>query len=227
MLPTIQLYTFPASQNAVRPEIALREKQLPFEKIAVDLRKGEHRQAPLADVTPRQQVPTLVYQLDGPPIVVYESIATIRFIDDMHPTPPLMPPIDEPERRARALMRIEEFQAKLDPKNVFGSVAFGGMTRADLASRIEALIAELTRWDDYLTGRQFLADDQFTLADIAVFPLLLHFEALGFAYAERTPVLASYIERCKARASVRESGWVEAFYDFVSRLAPAEVLADS
>ncbi len=43
MLPTIQLYTFPPSQNAVRPEIALREKQLPFEKIAVDLLKGEHR----------------------------------------------------------------------------------------------------------------------------------------------------------------------------------------
>ncbi len=211
----------------MRPEIALREKQLPFEKIAVDLRKGEHRQAPLADVTPRQQVPTLAYQLDGPPIVVYESIATIRFIDDMHPTPPLMPPIDEPERRARALMRIEEFHAKLDPKNVFGSVAFGGMTRADLASRIEALIAELTRWDDYLAGRQFLADEQFTLADIAVFPLLLHFEALGFAYAERTPALASYIERCKARASVRESGWVEAFYNFVSQLAPADVLADN
>ncbi len=44
MLPTIQLYTFPPTQNAVRTEIALREKQLPFEKIAVDLRKGGHRQ---------------------------------------------------------------------------------------------------------------------------------------------------------------------------------------
>ena len=106
-------------------------------------------------------------------------------------------------------------------------MAFGGKTRAELATRIEALTAELNQWDDYLTGRQYLADDQFTLADIAVFPLLLHFEALGFAYAERTPALASYIERCKTRASVRESGWLEAFHDFVAQLAPASVLADS
>ena len=103
---------------------------------------------------------------------------------------------------------------------------FAGKTQAELASRIEALTAELTRWDEYVAGRQFLADDQFTLADIAVFPLLLHFEALGFAYAKRTPALATYIERCKDRASVRESGWVEAFHAFVSQQAPAEVLAE-
>jgi hypothetical protein len=42
----------------------------------------------------------------------------------MHPEPPLMPSLTEPARRAKALMRIAEFQQKLDPKNIFGSVAF-------------------------------------------------------------------------------------------------------
>jgi maleylacetoacetate isomerase/maleylpyruvate isomerase len=115
MALSITLYSFLPSQNAIRPEITLLEKGLPLQRVPVDLLKGEHRQPPPAGLTPRQQVPTLVYDLGDEPIVVYESIATILFLDDIHPEPPLMPPPSEPRRRAQAIMRIEEFQAKLDP----------------------------------------------------------------------------------------------------------------
>ena len=37
MAPKITLYSFLPSQNAVRPEIALLEKGIPFEKVQVDL----------------------------------------------------------------------------------------------------------------------------------------------------------------------------------------------
>jgi len=129
MAPKITLYTFAPSHNAVRTEIALNEKGLAFEKVSVDLLKGEHRAKWFTDITPRGQVPTLVYDAGGDPIVVYESVATIRFLDDVHPAPPLMPPATQPRRRAQALMRLEEFQAKLDPCNVFGSVVFGKQSR--------------------------------------------------------------------------------------------------
>jgi glutathione S-transferase len=171
-------------------------------------------------------VPTLVYDAGDGPIVVYESIATIRFLDDMHPEPPLMPPVAEPRRRAVAIVRIEEFQAKLDPANVFGSVVFGRKSREELRPRIDALVAELGRWDAYLTGSHYLAGDQFTLADIAVFPLLMHFEALGFDYAKRTPALGAYVEACKERPSVQRSGWLDAFGALVEQRGPEQVLAD-
>jgi len=225
MTPSITLYSIPPSQNAVRTEIALLEKGLPFEKIPVDLFKGEHRQPPLADLNPRQQVPTLVYDLGGERIVVYESIATIRFLDDMHPEPALMPPVSEPRRRAQAIMRIEEFQAKLDPANLFGSVVFGRQGVAELQPRIDRLRAELEQWESYVAGQTYLAGDQFTLADIAVFPLLMHFEALGFDYPARTPGLAAYIDACKQRSSVQRSGWLDAFAAFVRQRAPEAVLA--
>ncbi len=225
MAPRITLYTIGPSQNAIRTELALREKGLDFDRVEVDLFKGEHRQPPFSDLTPRQQVPTLVYDGGDGEIVVYESIATIRFIDDMHPEPPLMPPVSEPRRRAEALMRIEEFQAKLDPRNIFGSVAFGGQSREQLGTRVDDLVGELDRWEVYTTGRTFLAGDQFTLADIAVFPLLMHFEALGFDYASRTPALAAYMSQCKARPSVVASGWLEAFTAFAEARAPQKVLA--
>jgi glutathione S-transferase len=223
---TIRLYTFPPSQNSVRPEIALREKGLDFEIVAVDLLAGENKKPPLSEINPRGQVPTLVWDDGSGPIVIYESIATIRFIDDMVSEPPLLPPVSDGPLRAQALMRIEEFQAKLDPKNVFGSVAFRKQGREQLGQRVDDLLAELQQWDQYVAGQAFLAGDASTLADIAVFPLLMHFEALGFDYASRTPGLAVYLERCKSRPSVQASGWLDVFEAFVARLGVAKVLAD-
>jgi glutathione S-transferase len=37
-------------------------------------------------------------------------------------------------------------------------------------------VPELARRDAYAAGQRYLAGDQFTLADIAVLPLLMHFE---------------------------------------------------
>jgi len=223
--PRITLYTFPPSQNAVRAEIALHEKGLEFDRVEVDLFGGEHRRPPLSELTPRRQVPVLVHAGADGDVVVYESIAIIRFLDDMHPEPPLMPPVDEPARRARALMRTEEFQAKLDSKNIFGSVVFGRQGREQLGMRVDDLCAELLRWDEYARASSFLAGDQFTLADIAVFPLLMHFEALGYDFASNTPALAAYIDRCKARPSVQATGWLDSFNAFVDSRAPERVLA--
>ena len=225
MPPKITFYTFPPSQNAVRTELALLEKGLPFEKVTVNLFEGEHQKPPLVELNPRHQVPTLVYDPGDGPIVVYESVATIRFLDDLHPEPPLMPPLSDPRRRAVATTRIEEFQAKLDPKNIFGSVVFRRQSRKELQPRIDALVAELEVWNGYLEGQRFLAGEPFTLTDIAVFPLLMHFEVLGFDWAARTPALAAYLDACKQRPSVTQSGWVETFTQFVSERAPELVLA--
>jgi glutathione S-transferase len=225
MTAKITLYTLSFSQNAVRPEIALLEKGLDFEKVTVDLFKGEHQAEPYGAITPRRQVPALVYGEGDDAIALYESVAITQFLDDMHPNPPLMPPISQPRARAQALMRIAEFQQKLDPKNIFGSVAFGKQNRDQLGDRVGALLEELPRWAAYVGGGPFLCGDQFTLADIAVFPLLLHFEVLGYDYAKHTPALAAYLDQCKSRASVVETGWVQRFLDFAKERQVAQVLA--
>jgi len=53
----------------------------------------------------------------------------------------------------------------------------------------------------------------------------MHFEALGFDYARKTPALAAYVETCKQRSSVQRSGWLETFAAFVRERAPESVLA--
>jgi glutathione S-transferase len=93
-------------------------------------------------------------------------------------------------------------------------VIFGRRSKEKLQPRIEALMAELARWESCAAGRRYLAGEQFTLADIAFFPLLMHFEALGFDYADRTPALAAYVEACKRRPSVQRSGWLDTLAAF-------------
>ena len=225
MAPQIILYTMPISQNAVRPEIALREKGLSFERVLVDLLAAEHHQPPLSELTPRRQVPTLVHRDGGEEIVIYESIAIIRLLDAWYPDPPLMPPLPTRTGYAEAAMRIEECQAKLDVKNIFGSVVFGKQSRAVLSERIDQLRAELLHRDRYVEGRSYLAGEEFTLADIAVFPLLMHFEVLGYDFASETPALALYMDRCKARPSIEDTGWVKTFQEFVAVMNPEQVLA--
>ena len=83
MTPKITLYTIALSQNAVRPEIALLEKGVPFEMVQMDLMGGEHKQPPYGKITPRRQVPTLVYGEGDEAITLYESVAITQFLDDM------------------------------------------------------------------------------------------------------------------------------------------------
>jgi len=225
MTPKITLYTAALSQNAVRPELALLEKGIPFDKVQVDLMHGEHKQPPYGEITPRRQVPTLVYGEGDEAITLYESVAIIQFLEDMFPEPSLIPPVSDPAMRAKALVRLAEFQQKLDTKNVFGSVIFGKQTREQLGARVDALLEELPRWDAYVGDGPFLCGNLFTLADIAVFPLLMHFEALGYDYAKHTPSLHAYMNQCKARPSVVQSGWVEVFLAFAREREAGQVLA--
>lgn len=226
MTTTLTLYSFGPSHNAVRPELALLEKGVPFEKREVDLFQGEHQKAPLSDVTPRRQVPTLVYNDGDRDVVVYESVAILYFLEDMFPEPALMPPVSEPAERAKAHMRMAEFHAKLDPRNIFGSVVFRRQTRAQLGARVDDLLAEIGRWDAYVGHGPFLVGERFGLADITVFPLLIHFEVLGYDYGKHAPALAAYIERCKQRPCVQQSGWLERIGQLVERMKPDQVLSD-
>lgn len=106
----------------------------------VDLFSGEHRTDAYGAVTPRQQVPALVYGEGDDAFTVYESVAITHFLDDMHPVPQLMPPTRKPEMRAVALTRFAEFQQKVDPENIFGSVAFAKQSREQLGERVGAIL---------------------------------------------------------------------------------------
>ena len=99
----IKLYTFPPSTNSRKVRIALIEKGLEFERINVDLTKGEQKNAEYLQIHPFGQIPAL----DDEGFIVYDSTIINEYLEDEYPYPSLMPP--DSEGRARARM-MEDFR---------------------------------------------------------------------------------------------------------------------
>ena len=98
----LTLYTYWRSSTAYRARIALNFKGLAYEPVFVSIPKREHRAAPYMDVNPQGLVPALV---DANGLTV-QSLAIMEYLDETHPSPPLLP--REPHARAyvRALAQV-------------------------------------------------------------------------------------------------------------------------
>jgi maleylpyruvate isomerase len=99
---TPTLYGFFRSGTSHRLRIALNIKGLPYDQVAIDLRKEKHLDEAYKAINPQQLVPAL--DIGGE--VLTQSPAIIEWLEERYPTPPLLP-IDPLERaRVRALAAI-------------------------------------------------------------------------------------------------------------------------
>lgn len=98
---TFKLYNHFRSSASYRVRIALHLKNLPYEYISVHLLNGEQRQAQFAALNPEKLVPVLKTGDD----LISQSLAIIEYLEDVAPTPALLPrdPIARAKVRAFAL----------------------------------------------------------------------------------------------------------------------------
>ncbi|GAA3096338.1 maleylacetoacetate isomerase [Rhizobium viscosum] len=111
---TIQLYGFWRSNAAFRVRVALALKKLPFEEIEIDILSGHQFDAAYAEVNAERVVPTLVH--DGHR--VFQSLAIMEYLDDIHPEPRLMP-VDAREKayaRSLALVAVADAHPLIVPR---------------------------------------------------------------------------------------------------------------
>ena len=95
----MKLYGYFRSSAAYRVRIALGLKGLPYEYVAVHLRKGEQNAESYRALNPAQLVPALVD--DGSALT--QSLAIIEYLEERHPTPPLLPASLEERARVRSI----------------------------------------------------------------------------------------------------------------------------
>ena len=97
----LKLYTYFRSSAAYRVRIALNLKGLPYESVPVHLLRdgGEQHSDDYARLNPAELVPTLV---DGEH-ALGQSLAIIEYLDEVHPSPPLLPGNALARARIRAL----------------------------------------------------------------------------------------------------------------------------
>src|SRR5690349_11029949 len=95
----MKLHGYFRSSAAYRVRIALNLKGLSTEHLAHHLRKGEQTAPDYLALNPQGLVPTLE---DGEGGVLTQSLAIVEWLDETHPTPPLLP-LDALQRaKARA-----------------------------------------------------------------------------------------------------------------------------
>jgi glutathione S-transferase len=200
----IRLYDYPDCPFCQKVRVVLAEKDLEFEKVLVDLHKGEQKTSEFLKLNPYGKVPVLI----DDDVVVYDSTIINEYLDEEYPNPPLMPE----DSAGRARVRLLED---------FGDNSFippAGLMLAELhkpegdrdAERLRRCHAEVTRvlarLEAHLEGREFLAGD-FSLADIAFVPRVLLLSQLGIELDARLHNVAAWIGRLRERPSVRGLGF--------------------
>lgn len=199
-MAAIKLYDFASSPNCQRVKVVLAEKKLPYETIPVDLKKGEQKKAEYLKLNPYGKVPVVI---DGA-TVLYESLIINEYLDEKYPSPPLMPKDAYLRGRARVLV---DYALNYMHEPYW---ALRGEMLKPAGKRDETIIGEkhhslreLLQYLESALGNQpyFLGD--LSLTDIAIVPRALRMEAYGALPTPSLPRLSAWLERMKARSSVR------------------------
>ncbi|WP_367850368.1 maleylacetoacetate isomerase [Rhodoferax sp. WC2427] len=174
------LHTYFRSSAAYRVRIALALKGLAYQSVPVHLLRGggEQHSAAFAALNPAELVPVLV---DGS-VTLTQSLATIEYLDELHPAPPLLPADAAGRARVRALAQL--IACEMHPLNNLRVLQYlEGPLKLDKEARsawyahwvglgFQALEAML---QDPRTGT-FCHGDTPTLADCCLVPQLTNAE---------------------------------------------------
>ncbi|MHA6493518.1 maleylacetoacetate isomerase [Pseudomonas borbori] len=100
----LKLYSYWRSSAAYRVRIALNLKGLPYQQVPVHLVKdgGQQRSADYRALNPQQLVPLLVDEGNGDARIA-QSLAILEYLEEVHPTPALLPADPLQRARVRAL----------------------------------------------------------------------------------------------------------------------------
>jgi maleylacetoacetate isomerase len=107
----MKLYTFFRSSAAFRVRIALNLKGLPYESLPKAFARNEHRAPEYLALNPQGLIPALA--TDG--VVLSQSLAIIEYLNERHPTPPLLP--EDPIDRARVRSMAMAIACEIHPLN--------------------------------------------------------------------------------------------------------------
>src|SRR5690606_799974 len=180
----IQLYSL-NTPNGVKASIMLEETGLPYDAHLVRLEKGDQHSPEFLSLNPNNKIPAII-DPNGPggkPLPLFESGAILMYLAEKSGR--FLP--QDPARRWHTIQWVIFQVAGIGP--MFGQLGFfhrfSGRERADKRPR-DRYAAESRRLlgvvDRHLEGREWMMDDEYTIADIAIFPLvrnLIHFYKAG------------------------------------------------
>jgi GST-like protein len=168
----IQLYSL-ATPNGVKVSIALEEMGLAYEPHLVSFGTNDQLTPEFVSLNPNNKIPAIIDPNgpDGKPLALFESGAILMYLAEK--TGKLIP--SDGAGRYQTLQWVMFQVGGIGP--MFGQLGFfhkfAGKDYEDKRPR-DRYVAETTRLlgvlDKHLDGKDWIMGDQYTIADIAIFP---------------------------------------------------------
>jgi glutathione S-transferase len=188
----------------------IAEKGITVERSYVDIQAGENRQADYLAKNPAGGTPCL--ELDNGHYIA-ESLAICEFLEEHHPSPPLIGMNAYERAQARMMIRSIDQNVVVPMSNGFRSAEGLPMFQSRMLCVPEAAPGNkayardgLAKIDAGLAGQDWLCGDRFTLADI----LLFCFTEFGAMVGQPVPDELNNIKSWSARVGARPSAALSA-----------------
>ena len=162
-----RLYDYLPSGNGYKVRLVLKQLELPYELIELDIITGASRTADFLAKNPNGRIPVLELPGKG---CLSESHAIVWFLAEGSP---LVPPDALDRARMWQWMCFEQYNLEPNVATVRFWLRYLGRTRAELGDKLvekkKSGYAALDVLEDGLRERSWLVGNQYSLADIALF----------------------------------------------------------
>jgi glutathione S-transferase len=204
----MQLYdAFGPNPRAMR--MFLAEKAITIPSKPIDLMNAENRRPPYTERNPGGQLPAL--ELDNG-TCLGETVAIWEYLEEKHPTPPLIGSTAEERAEARQWQRRVELKITEFLYNGFrfaeGAQIFKDRMRLvpEGAAGLKATVQDNLKWlDGLLEGKEFIAGKRFTIADIILYCALDFGGGVGQKIDPSLKNVNAWFKRVEARPSAKVS----------------------
>lgn len=191
----LRLYDYAASANCYKVRLLLAQLERPYQRVPIDIFAGEtlteefHRRNP-ARTTPVLEIGDGASLQESAAILFYLAEGT-RFLPD------------DPFARAQVIRWLIIEQTAVIP--TMGGLRFRLLTGRlhaddpDARRRHEGALEILDLMDEHLRGREFLAADRYTIADVANYAYV-HVAGDGGLELARFPAVTAWLARVEAQS---------------------------
>ena len=193
--------------RVVRIFMAEKGIEIPLEQ--VDLLAGENRRPPYTDKNPAGQLPCLELD-DGSHLA--EITAICEYLEEIQPEPPLIGTTPEERAQTRMWMRRIDLNILEPLANGFRFGEGLGIFKDRIhvipqaADDLKEIAREQLEWlNGMIEGREFIAGDRFTLADVLLFGFLEFGATVGQSLDAKLENLPGWYTRVASRPSIEAS----------------------
>lgn len=150
----------------------------------------------LMALNPYVSLPTLIDR----ELILYDSRVIVEYLDERYPHPPLMPV--SPVERAKLRLGLATIERDFVEPAVALDLVLG--TRVENAHR-KKLKSLLTSSADLFGIQRFFLNDDFTIVDCVIAPILWRLNLFGIELPGNQKSIDAYMERIFSRVAFKES----------------------